>query len=97
MRLTLWLLCLPLCAVGCTQRHGMASSLDGGAPLDAMLSDGSASQDGGEVVDGAASPTGPRVSCGPNTCVVDEVCCDPRCGVCAFEGECPTMHDCPGP
>lgn len=44
-------------------------------------------------VDTPPEPEGIR--CGPNTCRGAEICCDARCGICAFAGECPTF-ECPG-
>ncbi len=36
-----------------------------------------------------------NVTCGVNTCRQDEICCNERCGVCAFPGEC-TQRACAG-
>lgn len=79
----LWLAC------GCAASHVIP---DDGA-------DASALPDGGlDPTDaGVPPPTGPGPACGPNRCRASEVCCDDRCGVCAFEGECPTMFVCPDP
>lgn len=87
LRAGLCALLVVLCLAGCgTRSHGRDD-----APADA----GPSETDAGALVDAgpeAPPPTPPSrpggVECGANTCRTDEVCCDPACGVCGFEGEC---------
>lgn len=96
--LTVALLALGLGA--CAMSHGMSE--DGGGGIDggaALVDGGAASLEDGAVAD--ASTGRPRggpdgVTCGPNRCRTLEVCCDDRCGICAFEDECPSF-ECPDP
>jgi len=75
---------------GCAESHVRAE--------DGSVADASASMDGapdaGVGRDDAGSGGGPR--CGPNRCRAGEICCDERCGVCAFPDEC-VVFECPGP
>ena len=64
-----------------------ASTTDG-------ASDASGASEAGSQSDDAASGT--VVTCGPNTCHGSEICCNEKCGVCAFPDEC-VVHDCGGP
>ncbi len=86
---------------GCAMSHGMSEDADAGIDGGVIVADGgAASLEDGAV--GADASTGrPRggpdgVTCGPNRCRTLEVCCDDRCGICAFEDECPSF-ECPDP
>ncbi len=87
------------CALSHSLPEGPVASQDGSidrrsdaatAPLtDAHATD--ASRDAGPR---SVPTSAPR--CGPNRCRAGEICCDARCGICAFEAECPTSR-CAGP
>ena len=81
-----------LLGCGCAASHGISG--DGGVDPDGGSPGADAGLDAASVED-AGPPS--ATACGPNVCRSGEVCCDPRCGVCAFAGECPAMFDCPGP
>ncbi|MCA9604046.1 MAG: hypothetical protein KC619_00500 [Myxococcales bacterium] len=84
---------------GCAASHDAHDDAGPAAGSDA----GTTSLDGGgsTTVDGGVTtgdPIGGRdgARCGPNVCRTAEICCDDRCGICAFEGECPSF-ECPDP
>lgn len=81
----------------CALSHRVASDSagDAGPPSsDAAVSttDAASPVDAARVRPDAASE---GITCGPNVCRGAEICCDARCGICAFDGECPDF-DCPG-
>jgi hypothetical protein len=80
---------------GCALSHEQRG--DAGR-VDAAGIDAAASPDAGSVTssDGGAHAGPDGALCGPNRCRTDEVCCDDRCGICAYEGECPSF-ECPEP
>ena len=71
-----------------------ASPVDGGDGGDASKKD----DDAATTTDGSSTspPDAAIVTCGPNTCHAGEICCNAKCGVCTFPGEC-VIHDCGGP
>lgn len=93
-----------LLVAACAESHvrttvGSGPDASDGATLDAAIL---------EEVDAGTEPERPApdmpvpgdgpdgVTCGPNRCRTMEVCCDDRCGICAYEGECPDF-ECPDP
>ena len=79
-------------AIGCAQSHTLGGdevlAADAAVALDAAV----AAPDGGPPEVSPGTPTS-GVECGPNRCLVGEVCCNAECGVCAFEAEC-VDHGC---
>ena len=92
---TLRYLLLAFSLSACALSHSPARDVagDAGPPgRDAAMPDAAVLLDAAPVVPDAA-PEG--VTCGPNVCRGAEICCDERCGICAFDGECPD-RECPG-
>lgn len=84
----LTLVCLSVSA--CASTHARSSDV---GPVDAPL----------VIVDARSADAGPpdavslaRVTCGPNTCRVGEICCNEACGICAVASEC-VDFGCGGP
>jgi hypothetical protein len=100
MTRAVFLVALALGVGACAHSHGGEDA--GSTRVDAHATDTSTATTDAAAVDvgptdaGLAIDVGPPVSCGPNRCRAGEICCNERCGVCAFADEC-VDYGCPDP